>query len=159
MSKIHVDSSAIIEAPADRVYELIADYRTGHPRMLPAEYFHSLEVEDGGYGAGTVIRFVTRTGRIERPYRMIVSEPEPGRVLMESDSSSTLATTFTVTPIADGARAEVTIATEWEASRGITGMMERALYPPAMRRIYRKELGQLAAVLAEDPAPAFVQQG
>lgn len=156
MSKIHVESSAIIEASAEAVYAMIADYRTGHPRILPPEYFRNLEVEEGGYGAGTIIRFVTRTGRIERPYRMVVSEPEPGRVLMEADTASTLATTFAVTPIADGTQAEVTIATEWEAGRGITGIIERTLYPPAMRRIYRKELHQLTAVVASDPAPALV---
>mgnify|MGYP006197722543 CR=1 FL=1 len=33
-----------IAAPAAALYELIADYRNGHPRILPPEYFGPLEV-------------------------------------------------------------------------------------------------------------------
>lgn len=150
MSTLHAHASAVIDAPPEAVYALIADYHTGHPQILPKRFFRDLTVEEGGYGAGTIISFTTRAGGKEIPYRMVVTEPEPGRVLVESDlaPTSTLATTFTVTPLADGARARVEIATEWEASRGIAGVMERLFYPAGMRRIYRRELRQIAAVAA-----------
>jgi hypothetical protein len=151
MSTLHAHASAVIDASPETIYGLIADYRAGHPQILPQKYFRDLIVEEGGYGAGTVIRFTTRAGGKEVPYRMIVTEPEPGRVLVETDTApaSSLATTFTVAPVAGGAQARVEIATEWEASRGFAGLMERLLYPVAMRRIYRQELRQIGVVTAE----------
>lgn len=66
MAKHSVSASALISAPAQRVYDLIADYHNGHPRILPKPYFISLEVEQGGYGAGTVINFQMKLmGRIQ----------------------------------------------------------------------------------------------
>src|SRR5438552_5273369 len=115
MSRIRVASSAVVDARPEVVYKLLADYRVGHPKILPKEHFRDLQVEAGGVGAGTVIRFRLRSGGIELPYRMWVSEPEPGRALMESDTASTLATTFTVTPLSNGQKARVEIATEWDA--------------------------------------------
>src|SRR6266581_807205 len=57
MRVVQVSSRALIPAPPQAVYSLIADYRGGHPRMLPRRYFPRLEVERGGSGAGTIIRF------------------------------------------------------------------------------------------------------
>lgn len=76
---VHVISaSARIDAPPERVYAIIADYRTGHPRILP-EPFSGLTVERGGIGAGTTIRFQMKLlGRTET-YRADITEPEPGR--------------------------------------------------------------------------------
>jgi|SRR3954451_8694704 len=156
MTTLHAQSSATIDAPADEIYRLMADYRTGHPRILPGRVFRDLTVEEGGYGAGTVIRFTTHVGGKDIPSRMIVTEPEPGRVLVETDTApgSTFATTFTVTPVADR-RAEVEIKTEWQARGGIAGLMERLFYPMGMRHLYRQELAQIATVVAE-PVPAAV---
>ncbi len=147
MARIRAASSAIIDAPPEQVYAIITDYRTGHPRILPKEHFRDLQVEQGGVGAGTIITFALRSGGSERRYRMAVSEPEPGRVLMESDTASTLTTTFTVTPANEGKQARVEIATEWDASKGIGGIIEKLLYPAGMKRIYDKELRQLAEVV------------
>ena len=149
MSRIRAASSAVVDARPEDVYNLLADYRNGHPKILPKEHFRDLEVEAGGVGAGTVIRFRLRSGGIERPYRMRVSEPQPGRALMESDTASNLATTFTVTPVSDGRKARVEIATEWDAPPGIGGLVQKLLYPPGMRRIYRKELRLLAEVVGQ----------
>lgn len=154
MTTLNAHAAAVIDAPPEAVYRLIADYRTGHPRILSRKYFRDLTVEEGGYGAGTIIRFTTRAGVVERPFRMAVTEPAPGHVLVETDTApaSSLATTYTVTPIADGRRAQVEIATEWEARRGVAGLMERLFYPSGMRRVYRQELRQIAAVVASDRA-------
>jgi hypothetical protein len=66
MATHNVSASTLISAPLRKVYDLIADYRNGHPRILPKPYFVSLNVEKGGYGAGTVINFQMQLmGRIQ----------------------------------------------------------------------------------------------
>ena len=54
MATIRIKSSRMINAPAERVYRCIADYRTHHPAFLPPA-FSNFTVEEGGVGAGTVI--------------------------------------------------------------------------------------------------------
>jgi hypothetical protein len=148
MTRLRAAASAVIDARPEDVYGVIADYRDGHPHILPRENFQDLKVEEGGRGAGTVISFVTVSGGMKRPFRVKVSEPQPGRVLQENDTASSLVTTFTVTPEDDGRRSRVQIATEWDASKGPMGVVERLLYPGGMRRIYEKELRQLAGFMA-----------
>jgi hypothetical protein len=157
MSHLHVTSTARVPASADAVYRLIADYHAGHPRILPAQYFHDLRVESGGLGAGTVIRFGMRVGGMDRQYHMVVAEPEPGRVLVEREAEPTAAraaTTFTVIPAGDGRACDVTIATNLETRAGVAGALERWLTPPTLRRVYQAELRQLAAAAAQDAARA-----
>ena len=133
-------------APASVVYGLLADYRDGHPRILPRRWFGPLVVERGGTGAGTQIRFTMRVLGRERPAWGVVSEPEPGRVLVESYPDSGVVTRFTVVP-AGAAAADVTIATELPTRRGVAGAIERALTTRLLQRIYRDELAQLAEVV------------
>ena len=57
---LHVSASAEIGAPAVNVYRMIADYRNGHPRIVPPRYLTNLRVDSGGYGAGTRIRYDVR---------------------------------------------------------------------------------------------------
>ncbi|HEY7123822.1 MAG TPA: SRPBCC family protein [Ktedonobacterales bacterium] len=154
MSQIHVEASADIPASPAAVYAVLSDYRNGHPHILPKHYFPSLEVESGGQGAGTIFNARTRVGGQERQWHMQVSEPEPGRVLMESDTASDLFTTFTHEPISDGQHTHLTIASTWEARRGLAGFIERWLTPPAMRRVYRAELRQIADYMQSQGAPA-----
>ena len=86
MRQARAEASAIIDAPPDEVYLILADYHNGHPQILPREYFRALSIEAGGRGTGTIIRVRVRIGMVERSYRMLVSEPEPGRVLVEADT-------------------------------------------------------------------------
>jgi hypothetical protein len=72
---------------------------------------------------------------------MTVAEPEPGRVLTESDAGSSLVTTTTVTP--QGGRSLVAISTAWEGAGGIGGFFERLFAPRVMRGIYADELERL----------------
>lgn len=140
VATIHVSSERTVDAPADSVYRYLADMREHHPRFLPPA-FEDFEVESGGVGAGTVTRFTLNAGGRKREYRMQVAEPEPGRVLSESDTDSSLVTTFTVDP--DGDRARVRISTTWEGAGGIGGFFERTFAPRAMRRLYEDELERL----------------
>jgi hypothetical protein len=70
---------------------------------LPAPAFSDVEVESGGVGAGSIVRFTLTAGGRRREFKMTMTEPEPGRVIEESDSNSGLVTTFTATP--QGSRA------------------------------------------------------
>ncbi len=139
-----------VPAAAERVYTLLADYRVGHPSILPTKYFHGLVVEEGGVGDGTVIRFqMTALGKT-RIVRGVVSEPEPGRRLVETYPESGMVTSFILSP-RTGDSCELTIATEWQP-RGLAGLLERLVVPPLLRKIYREEIGNIArAVAAKAP--------
>jgi uncharacterized protein YndB with AHSA1/START domain len=149
---IHVSAERTVDAPAETVYGYIADHRTHHPRFLPPA-FSDFRVESGGVGAGTVTRFTVTAGGRSREYRMQVSEPEPGRVMSESDSNSSLVTTWTVTK--DGGSADrslVRISTTWEGAGGVGGFFERLFAPRALRGIYDDELERLNAYAREQAA-------
>jgi hypothetical protein len=136
MGTIHVFAERVVDAPAATVYGYLADMREHHPRFLPPA-FSAFEVETGGVGEGTITRFTVTAGRRSREYRMTVTEPEPepGRVLTESDTASSFVTTFTVTP--QGTTSRVCISTTWQGAEGIGGFFERLFAPRAMHRIYR----------------------
>lgn len=145
MGQISVKASAILAASPEKVYRSIADYQNGHPHIVPPETFSDLHVEQGGYGDGTVITFkVTVLGTVQS-FRQRISEPEPGRVLVEQDIDSVrnAITTFTVDPVENGEKSHVEIATTMNASPGLAGMVEHILVPLLNSRIYREELKRL----------------
>ena len=142
MATIHVSADRVIDAPAGAVYGYISDHREHHPHFLPPA-FSDFTVESGGVGAGTITRFKVNAGGRTREYRMQVAEPEPGRILTESDTESSLVTTWTVDP--EGDRSRVTISTTWQGAGGIGGFFERTFAPRVMRRIYADELERLNA--------------
>lgn len=147
MSDIHVETSAVIPAPAEQVYAIIADYHVGHPAILPKPYFTEMTIKEGGTGAGTVAEVRMNVFGVKRVYHLTTSEPEPGRVLAETDEAAGVTTTFTVDSLDGGEQARVTIRTQARLSPGIMGLMEKLFNPAIMRRIYQKELQQLAAYL------------
>lgn len=149
MTKHSVSVSKLIPSPAERVYDLIADYRDGHARIVPKPYFVSLNVEKGGYGAGTIINFQMKVmGRLQS-FHSRITEPEPKRVLVETDMNTGAVTTFTVEPRSDGQQAFVTIATTTDVPNGILGKIQGWLTSQVLQPIYGKELDQLAAVAKE----------
>jgi uncharacterized protein YndB with AHSA1/START domain len=141
MGKVEASAERVIDAPADQVYGHLADMHQ-HPNFLPSA-FSDFTVEEGGVGAGTVTRFSATAGGRTRNYRMQVTEPEPGRVLVESDANSSLVTTFRVEP--QGEKSLVRISTSWDGAGGIGGFFERTFAPKAMSRIYLDELERLNA--------------
>lgn len=146
MNTYQIQTSARIQAPASLVYGIIADYRNGHPHILPS-YFSNLVVEEGGVGAGTRIRFdMTMLGQ-KQNYRATVTEPEPGRVLVEDNGPDAgSVTTFTVEPAAQGTAAQVTITTQFPQRPGLRGRLERVMIGLFLPRVYRQELQLLAQV-------------
>jgi len=147
MGQISTQVTDILAARPGDVYATIADYRVGHPSILPKELY-DLRVEQGGQGAGTIIRFKSRLLGVEQAFHHRVSEPDPGRVLVEQDiePGRDLATTFTVTPLEGGKKSQVEIRTTLNASPGFAGLVERLLIPLINPPIYRKELKLLETV-------------
>ena len=140
-SQFSVAVTSRIDAPPDRVYGIIADYRVGHPAILPKQ-FTSLAVEKGGTGAGTVIRCEMRVLGQKQMFRAAVTEPQPGRVLVETIiEGDPLVTTFTVIPADAGRASEVTISSVIDRKPGLRGMIERFLSPGSSRRCTAKSCG------------------
>jgi hypothetical protein len=125
------------------VYDLLADYRVGHPSILPRKYFTRLEVEQGGAGAGTVIRVTMRVLGSSHTFRAAVTEPEPGRVLVETDLATGLVTTFTVEPKGP-AECELTFTTTLPQRPGVQGVVERFVSRRLLPKVYREELALVA---------------
>ncbi len=141
-----IRASAVIPARRERVYSLIANYNDGHPRILPKQ-FRNLVVEQGGIGAGTMIRFQMNLLGRKQNFRAAITEPEAGRVLVETylDGNDAV-TTFTVDPGTAPADSTVTISTALSVRRGFLGAIDKATATLLLRPIYMKELENLARV-------------
>lgn len=149
MGVINVSQEGQVGAPAELTYRLIADDEH-HQRFLP-DGFSDFEVLEGGVGAGTLHRFKVTAGGRGREYVMRVSEPQPGRVITETDQNSSLSTSFTVTPAGAGS-CTVRIDTSWQGAGGIGGFFERLFAPRVMRRMYADELARLDAYARDQAA-------
>jgi hypothetical protein len=136
--------SALIEHPADLLYRIIADYRDGHPHIIPKPPFVLLRVEEGGVGAGTIIYVEMKLLGKLQSFRARVTEPEPGRVLVEADPESSLVTTFIVEPRDGGQRAYVTITTQMKVRDGVLGKLQGFMATKLLHPVYVKELKQLS---------------
>ena len=146
--KANVSAERLIFAPAEIVYHLIADYREHHrPDGFLPPAFTDFEVQRGGVGAGTVLRWVVDAGGRRRTVTATVSEPEPGRTLVEAGSG--IETVFTVEPTGDGARVQFDTVIE---EGGIRGILNRMFAGRVLGPIYEDELGRL-----EDHARAHRQ--
>ena len=149
MAKVVASAERNIDAPADKVYSYLADMNL-HQRLLPSA-FSDFKVEQGGVGAGTVTSFKITAGGRTRSYRMQVTEPDPGRTLVESDTGSSLVTTYNVTP--QGDKSLVSITTSWDGASGIGGFFERTFAPRALRGIYAESLDKLNTYATSNPKP------
>lgn len=146
---VHVEASKIIEARSSEIYDVVSDYQVGHPAILPKQFFTSLKVIKGGKGAGTELVVEMNVYGNKSTFHQIVTEPEPGRLIMERDLNRNLATTFRFEPLNDGAQTRVTITTDFEPKPGFAGWIEKTFNPPVVRSIYEKELNQLADYMAQ----------
>ena len=142
----------MIHAPADVIYRIVADYRNQHPQILPKRYFLSLDVEEGGFGAGTVVNFEMRLLGQRQSFHSLITEPEPGHLLVETDIKSGIKTSFRVSPTGDKQSSEVTISTELTGRNFVEGFIARML----LQKVYVEEL-ELLSRLAEEQAGTVEQ--
>jgi uncharacterized protein YndB with AHSA1/START domain len=143
-----VSATRRIAAPAARVYAVFADYREAHPRVLPPGFFTGLRVEEGGHGAGTVVLVEGRFAGRTRTMRGVVTEPEPGRLLVESYPADRTVTSFRVTPEPGEEASLVTIATVFPRRRGLAGWIEERIVARLLKRVYAEELDRVEKYLA-----------
>lgn len=140
MNQLKISASRTINASPVDIYAVMSDYRVGHPAILPKPFFSKIVVVEGGQGAGTIIEVHMDVYGTKRIFHQVVTEPEPGRVLAESDAEAGVVTSFTVDPLNGGNQSQVTIATESRLSPGIQRFAERIFNPMIISRIYRQEL-------------------
>ena len=146
MATASVQASKQINQPASKIYGAIADYQKHHPNFLPRNYFKKLEIESGGVGAGTIFKADMDVYGNKSTLRMKVTEPQPGRVIQETDLASGLFTTFTIEPLGT-AQSNVTITTQWQQPAGLKGWLQSKVQAFFMGRIYKEELDLLANYL------------
>lgn len=147
VSRFRLAASSRIPAPAGTVYAIIADYQVGHPRIVPPRVFGDFEVLEGGVGAGTRIRFSMKVLGRKTFTEGRVTEPEPGRLLVEHYDATGIVTSFRVEP--EGRESRVTITTDIPPRRGILGALERRFMTRFLLPLYEEELARLASVAAE----------
>jgi hypothetical protein len=140
--------SAKINSSPKIVYGIIADYRNAHPKILPKPPFVSLIVEQGGIGAGTVVCVQMKVMGKLQTFRTVVTEPEPGRVLVETNDTGYI-TTFIVDPIDDGKNSIVTFTTGIPDSSGLLKTLEFHLTKLLLTPVYKQELENLAQFAAK----------
>jgi uncharacterized protein YndB with AHSA1/START domain len=141
MPRQRLTATTTIDAPPALVYQVFADYRQHHPRILPAA-FSNFAIQEGGVGAGTKFTFDLRVlGRVKH-YAGVAVEPEPGRLLVEKYPAEDSETSFLVEPAGSGSR--VTIATEFNGKGGFAGTVERWLAGRILLPMYADELDRVA---------------
>lgn len=138
MSKITVTVSSKVEASAEIVYNILADY-DHHRQILPPQFFPGLDVTEGGVGAGTRFTLHAMSFGGKTQMHMAVTEPEPGAVLVERNVNTDLTTTFTVKSNGP-TQSTVTFETVWQPQPGLKGLIDRLTTPFFMRMVYRQEM-------------------
>jgi hypothetical protein len=151
MRYVTVTKERVVLATPAEVFALLRDYRQ-RPKIWPPNV-SDYQVEAGGEGAGTILRYRLRAGRRERAYHIEVEEGSPGRELHERDMSSTFVTTWTLEPVEGGARTLVRLHSQWRGAAGVGGIFERLFAPRGLGRIYDDLLARLdSALRAARPA-------
>ncbi|WP_420629530.1 SRPBCC family protein [Candidatus Leptofilum sp.] len=148
MNQYEVSVSRVIDAPPEVVYAIFADYHHSHNAILPKPYFTKMTVEKGGTGAGTEITVHMNVMGAKATYHMVVTEPEPGRVLQEEDKEAGVLTTFTVDPVNNGQASKVTLHTRARTAPGVRGFIEKLITPTISRKIYNEELNLVGKYVA-----------
>lgn len=148
MSEFTFEETLVIPAPAAQLHAIVADYRVGHPSILPRPPFGELVVEEGGFGEGTVIRFDLKLLGKWHTTRARITEPRPGVQLDETDLAGNFVTSYHFDALSPS-ETRLTIRTVARTrAGGLAGWFERILTPRILKPIYRRELDLLAAKLA-----------
>ena len=140
MAQVNVTARRVIHGPVDKVRAALTDYQTTRPKIL-TEHFSDYEVRSGGHGAGTQVHWRLQATS-KRVRDQLIEVSESGDALVESDQNSSMVTTWSVRPAAEG-NSEVTVHSTWQGAGGIGGFFERAFAPAGLRRIYDGVLDKL----------------
>ncbi len=145
MGQVRAVTSRQVGAPAQEVFDALADYAEVRPRLLPSQY-SGFAVREGGVGAGTVAQWrLQATSKRARDVVATVSVPVP-LTLVESDANSSMVLTWTVAPQGEKSSV-VTVEAVWNGAGGVGGFFERAFAPKGLNRIHDEVLAKLAAAV------------
>jgi hypothetical protein len=150
MTRFFFAAERLLDAPADVIYHCLSDYQRHHrhgPEGFLPPAFTRLDVLRGGIGAGTVIRFTTAMGGRSQTRTQEVSEPEPGRVLVEAGAGES--SSFTVEPRGD--KTLLRIETELRMS-GLEGLVMRLIGARLLGPLYQDEMQRLERYAREHAA-------
>jgi hypothetical protein len=141
MGQVVATAEQVVRAPADVVRAALADYATTRPAVLPEQY-SEYRVDAGGEGAGTRVHWkLQATSKRVREQDVVVTQGPDG-ALVESDTNSSMVTTWTVHP-ADAGVSTVRVRTTWNGAGGIGGFFERTFAPKGLARIHQALLERL----------------
>jgi uncharacterized protein YndB with AHSA1/START domain len=146
--RVSVEVERTVDAPMERVWALLRDYRVARPRWL-TEHFADYAVREGGAGAGTVIEYRLHVGRHKGRHVIAVQEQVAGRMLRERDRTSALVSTWTLTPGGEGERTVVRLAVALRDPQ-ISGWLTRVRARRALRRLCAQLLDHADADLADE---------
>lgn len=139
MTTTRYSAERLMDAPSDVVYRCIADYQRHHrPEGFLPPAFSEFRVERGGVGTGTAISYRMKLAGSSQTATAQISEPESGRVLVETGPK--VRTIFTVEP--EGTRSRVRFDTTI-VSGGIEGLLTRLFAARLLGPLYRDELERL----------------
>ena len=150
--RVSVELERTVDAPMERVWALLRDYRVARPRLL-SEHFSAYGVQERGEGAGTVIAYRLRVGRHQAGHVVAVGEPVPGRMLRERARESAWVSTWTLTPGGEGERTVVRLAAALRDPQ-IAGWLARVRARRALRRLCGQLLEHVDADLGDQRWPA-----
>jgi hypothetical protein len=146
MGQVVATAERVVRAPADVVRAALADYATTRPAALPEQY-SEYRVDEGGRGAGTRVHWrLQATSKRVREQDVVVTEGADG-ALVETDTNSSMVTTWTVHP-ADAGASTVRVRTTWNGAGGIGGFFERTFAPKGLARIHDAMLERLERAVA-----------
>jgi len=134
-----------IASPAEHLYDLVADFRTHHPHILPSN-FGDFRVVSGGFGVGTETFSTMTLGGRTQTLRTKVTRAEAPTLIEEIVLDRPMTTTFAFTQTGDGTA--VRIETSWLPGTGFAGLLERWFAPRMLARVYADELRRLEAYAA-----------
>ena len=112
MGRTRASAEELINASPAVVYAVLADYLRHHARIMPSSLFSRLQVEEGGVGASTVFHITLRVMGRTQTLHMRVAEPEPGRVLTETNLDTGVVTVFEVAPDDGGSLTRAQISSQ-----------------------------------------------
>ncbi|WP_369136629.1 SRPBCC family protein [Modestobacter versicolor] len=145
MGQVVATAERVVRAPADVVRAALADYTTTRPAVLPEQY-SAYRVDEGGQGSGTRVHWrLQATSKRVREQDVVVTQGADG-TLVESDTNSSMVTTWSVHPTDDGG-STVRARTTWTGATGIGGFFERTFAPRGLARIHGALLDRLAGTL------------
>jgi carbon monoxide dehydrogenase subunit G len=144
MGKVSASSSIDIPVAPEAAIAALTDYETVRPRILTS-HFRDYKVVTGGQGEGTIAEWILQaTEKRSRNIQAVVTVS--GNTVTESDTNSSLVTTYTVESAGNGSK--VTTKTEWTGAGGVGGFFEKTFAPLGLKKIQAELLSNLAAELA-----------